>query len=87
VPIQGPAEFPPRKDRRRAIRIELSPRTLVILVAAAVLMLVEELRVELPGQLEQADDVESQPANPASVRPPNSGGATREVVNSISCCP
>ncbi len=32
MPIQGPAEFPPRKDRRRAIRIELSPRTLVILV-------------------------------------------------------
>jgi predicted PurR-regulated permease PerM len=32
VPIQVPAEFPPRKDRRRAIRIELSPRTLVILV-------------------------------------------------------
>jgi len=31
VPIQGPAEFPPRKDRRRTIRIELSPRTLVIL--------------------------------------------------------
>ena len=32
MPIQVPAEFPPRKDRRRAIRIELSPRTLVILV-------------------------------------------------------
>ena len=31
MPIQGPAEFPPRKDRRRTIRIELSPRTLVIL--------------------------------------------------------
>jgi hypothetical protein len=58
VPIQGPAEFSPRKDRRRAIRIELSPRTLVILVAAAVLMLIEELRVELSGQLEQAEDVE-----------------------------
>src|SRR5512140_2377589 len=32
VPIQESAEFPPRKDRRRVIRIELSPRTLVILV-------------------------------------------------------
>jgi hypothetical protein len=27
-------------------------------LAAAVLMLIEELRVELPGQLEQAEDVE-----------------------------
>lgn len=32
MPIQVPVEFAPRKDRRRAIRIELSPRTLVILV-------------------------------------------------------
>src|SRR5512140_143470 len=32
MPIQGPAEFPPRNDRRRAIRIELSTRTLVVLV-------------------------------------------------------
>lgn len=32
MPIQVPAELPPGKDRRRAIRIELSPRTLVILV-------------------------------------------------------
>jgi len=31
---------------------------LAIPVAAAVLMLIEELRVELPGQQEQAEDVE-----------------------------
>jgi hypothetical protein len=32
---------------------------LALPVAAAVLMLVEELRVELPGQQEQAEDVET----------------------------
>lgn len=32
MPIQGPAEVPSGKDRHRSIRIELSPRTLIILV-------------------------------------------------------
>jgi predicted PurR-regulated permease PerM len=32
MPSQGPAEFPPKEDRPRVVRIEFSPRTLVILV-------------------------------------------------------
>jgi predicted PurR-regulated permease PerM len=32
VPINGPDERPPEEDRHRVIRIELSPRTLIILV-------------------------------------------------------
>jgi len=32
MPIQGPAEFPPKDDRPRVIRIELSPGTIIILV-------------------------------------------------------
>jgi predicted PurR-regulated permease PerM len=32
MPIKGPAEFPPKDDRPRLIRIEFSPRTLIILV-------------------------------------------------------
>ena len=32
MPINGPDELPPEEDRHRVIRIELSPRTLIILV-------------------------------------------------------
>jgi hypothetical protein len=50
-------------DRARHIRFERSPNTLVVLVlvvalpvAATVMMLIEELRVELPGEQGQPVD-------------------------------